>query len=266
MTPEELKLIEEGGKAFVQAAKDYADLLLKPSLNEVGGILGDYCGQWRLRNQAKMLLKTKRILEEHGIDPSKMLPNIFVPLVEEAGNTEDELLSNMFASLLVGQAGQLDDGSHPAYARILGQLSSGDACICLLLALCVRWLLGVAYKDDFLQFTLPWLSENAHHEYMPSPVIGIDIEMLRLSWPNLLRLNLVQSKNTVRQEGRVARPSMDIHAREQMRIHVWNARDKDELFEMTSFGQGFVIACAAYVDTASFDEALKVKNDKAIGG
>src|SRR5437868_4669734 len=110
--------------ALVTTAKTYADKILVKPLAELGGILSDTVGQWRLRNQARLLNKTREILEKKGIEPSKVLPDVFVPLVDAAGDTSDETLSDMFANLL---AGHLSNGDvHPAYSKILGQMSALD--------------------------------------------------------------------------------------------------------------------------------------------
>src|SRR5262245_29988070 len=96
MTPEDLQGL---GKAL-ETAKDYADAVLLQPLNQIGGILSDTMGYWRLKNQVRLLLKAKKLLEESNINPDKMLPEIFVPLLEDGGNVEDETLADMFASLL----------------------------------------------------------------------------------------------------------------------------------------------------------------------
>ena len=109
-------------------AKDYADLVLKGPLGEIGGVLSDTLGHWRLRNQVRLLLKTKQWLEEKGVDPKPILPDIFVPLLQDASNVEDESLSNMFSALL---ANHLDSSQqeriHPSYTKVLSQLSPLDA-------------------------------------------------------------------------------------------------------------------------------------------
>jgi hypothetical protein len=128
MNPEEVQAL---GKA-VDVAKDYADTIVKGPLSELGGILSDTVGYWRLKNQVRLILKAKKWLEEKDIPPTKLLPDIFVPLLNDGGNVENETLSDMFASLL---ACQLDPEKqelvHPSYAKVLAQLSSIDATLML---------------------------------------------------------------------------------------------------------------------------------------
>jgi len=115
---------------IVKAGRAYADSILLQPLREIGGILADQLGHWKQMNQVRCLAKTRKYMEEKGVNPSKLLPNVFVPLIEEAGNTDDETLSDMFARLL---ASHLDPSSehevHPAFAKVLGQLSPFDSLV-----------------------------------------------------------------------------------------------------------------------------------------
>ena len=121
------------GKGFeiaLNAAKEYADLVLKEPLSELSGILSDSIGQWRLRNKVNILLKTQDWMKKKGVNPSKISPEIFVPIIEEGGNIGDEDLSSMFASLL---ANHLDPDNkndvHPSFSKVLSQLSATDAAM-----------------------------------------------------------------------------------------------------------------------------------------
>ncbi len=113
---------------LAKAAKDYADAILMQPLSQLGGILSDTVGYWRFKNQVRLMLKSKVWLESKGIDPERMLPDVFVPLLEDGGNAQDPSLSDMFASLL---SCHLDpaasDTVHPSYTKVLAQLSPIDA-------------------------------------------------------------------------------------------------------------------------------------------
>src|SRR5687768_3106527 len=58
------------------AAKEYADSVVKGPLSQIGGILTDTVGYWRLKNQVRLILKAKVWLEERGVEPTKLLPDI----------------------------------------------------------------------------------------------------------------------------------------------------------------------------------------------
>ena len=126
MTPEELNPLAKA----LEAAKDYADAILKPPLEQIGGLLADAAGYWRLKNRVNVLLKAKAYCEDRGLKPEKLLPNIFVPLLDEAGNTDDPDMSDMFAELLTSH---LDpdkrNGVHPSFGKTLAQLGPLDARI-----------------------------------------------------------------------------------------------------------------------------------------
>lgn len=123
-SPEDLTELAKAANA----AKEYADAILMQPLNQLGGILSDTVGYWRLKNQVRLMLKTKEWLESKGIDHAQVLPDVFVPILEDGGNTADPELSDMFASLL---SCHLDPGSsaavHPSYTKVLAQLSPLDA-------------------------------------------------------------------------------------------------------------------------------------------
>lgn len=127
-TPEESQAL---GKAL-EAAIDYAHTVVKGVLSEFGGILSDTVGYWRLKNRVRLMLRAKRWLEDRGVEPEKLLPDVFVPLLEDGGNVEDPALADMFASLL---AVHLDpdrqDEIHPSYTKVLAQLSPLDAKLML---------------------------------------------------------------------------------------------------------------------------------------
>ena len=126
MTPEDIN----GLAKSVEVAKDYADAIVLPPLQQLGGILSDTVGYWRLKNRVNFLLKIKRYLEEQGVKPTKLLPDVFVPLLDEAGNTEDETLSEMFARLGATHLDAEQAGkAHPSFAKTLGQLSPLDVRI-----------------------------------------------------------------------------------------------------------------------------------------
>jgi hypothetical protein len=94
------------------------------------GLVGSYLGYWRTKNKINLLLKTKKFLEQKGISPRKALPDTVVPLIEAAGDTENETLSDMFAGLLASHLNpDTYDTVHPSYAKVLSQLAPLDATI-----------------------------------------------------------------------------------------------------------------------------------------
>lgn len=120
----------EVAKEALAAARSYADAIILDPLKEFSGILTDTIGYWRLRNQVRLILKAKQWLEDKGVEPAKLLPEIFVPLIGCGGEKEDETLSDMFASLLASHLDpERQDAVHPSFPKVLSELSPLDAKI-----------------------------------------------------------------------------------------------------------------------------------------
>lgn len=119
--------MEQLGSAL-QMAKGFADAVLMKPFGELGGILSDTIGYWRLKNQVRLMVKAKEWLEEKKVDPAKVLPDIFVPILDEGSKVEDQQLSDMFASLLASHLdSKTQDRVHPSFPKVLSQLSPLDA-------------------------------------------------------------------------------------------------------------------------------------------
>lgn len=128
--PAEDKAIEEAA----ETARHYLDKILLEPLSEFGLLLKDKVSYWRFKNQVNMVEKARRFLEAKGVETKhiagKILPESVVPLIEAGSETSDPTLSELFAGLL---ASSVDPATarttHPAYAKVLNQLSPLDAVI-----------------------------------------------------------------------------------------------------------------------------------------
>jgi hypothetical protein len=184
----------EAQREIVKTAKNYCDAILLRPLREIGGILSEQLGHWKLMNQVRCLEKTKKYMEDKGVDPAKMLPHVFVPLMEEAGNTDDEKISDMFARLLAAHLDASEqDKVHPSFAKVLGQLAPLDAKILYLTDRTVRTA-RKQFGDTFV-----------HNNAMPATeiqnlIIKAHGEGIRkgfdLSVENLARLGLITVTTT----------------------------------------------------------------------
>ncbi len=111
-----------------EIAKEYIDKIVDAPLKELSGLLGDKVNYWRFKNKINTILKAKKFLEDRGIDPKKALPETVIPLLETAGDTEDDNLSDMFAGLLASHLSKNSlNAIHPSYAKVLSQLAPHDA-------------------------------------------------------------------------------------------------------------------------------------------
>lgn len=124
------KAIEEAA----QTARHYLDQIFLEPLSELGLLLKDKISFWRFKNQINTVLKARNFLERKGIRPesikSNFLPETVIPLLEAASETSDNTLSDMFAGLLASALNpETKETMHPAYAKVLAQLSLLDAVI-----------------------------------------------------------------------------------------------------------------------------------------
>lgn len=121
-------ILETSIQESFNTVKHFLGKVVNAPLEEIGGILKDNISYWRFTNRINLIQKAKKYIEEKGIDPASIPLNIFVPLIEDGGNTDDEMLSDMFASLL---SAHLDPNTqntvHPSYSKVLAQLAPLDA-------------------------------------------------------------------------------------------------------------------------------------------
>jgi len=52
--------------ASLKIGKEYADIIVKPSFEQLGGILSDKVVAWRQKNRINTLLKMKDYIEKRG--------------------------------------------------------------------------------------------------------------------------------------------------------------------------------------------------------
>lgn len=203
------------------AAKEYADLIVRGPLSEIGGILTDTIGYWRLKNRVRLMLKAKQWLEERSVNPEKIIPDIFVPLLEEGGNAGDETLADMFASLLATHLDpEFHEHVHPSYTKVLAQISPADAQVLL------EYRKYVSYSDareiglTGRGITVEMVADDLH----------LSKRTTYLSSLNLWRLGIVEHK------GYLPPQRHGIPA-------VFENSPEHQLYLMTEYGIAFCDAC-----------------------
>lgn len=176
---------------LVSKAIEYADLLVKGSLEQLGGVFSDTIGYWRLRNKANLILRAKKLLQAKGVNPESISPDIFVSIVEEGGGTSDETLSGMFSSLLASHIDKAKQNSvHPSFSRVLSQLSSTDAH---LLSVYKKY---ASYKDAR---DIGLTGSGLYIDYI-SNELCLSLDDAYLSSLNLERLGLIQYRGNKAQD------------------------------------------------------------------
>lgn len=216
-TPEESQILSK----TIEAVKDYTDTIVKEPLSEFGGILSDTVGYWRLKNRVRLMLKAKKWLEDMGVQPAKLLPDVFVPLMENGGNVENETLADMFASLL---AGHLDpnqqDEIHPSYTNVLAQLSPLDAKLMLAFR---------GHVSDKIAREAGLRGHVLTAKYM-SEEIGMHKRVTYLSCLNLARLGIIEH--------------LGYHSPEDRPLPtIFEDSPWHQLYQMSEYGVAFCDAC-----------------------
>lgn len=125
--PEKLggKAIEEIFKYLDSGLRDFAKAIGGEAVIQTGGMLGDQFKFWRLKNTLRLLDQTADILRKRGVDPTRVLPEHLVPLLESASLVEDKTLQETWAHLLANAAAPSKRiGLTASYIVTLQQLSS----------------------------------------------------------------------------------------------------------------------------------------------
>jgi len=126
MDKEGLELASQSLNGILGTAKDFLEKLLGPAAEEAGQILGDKIKFYRVRNMLKVLERSKRLLEEQGLNPKAVSLKALFPLLDHASLEEDAGLQEKWAALLANAASSTSELS-PAFPEILKQLSPAEA-------------------------------------------------------------------------------------------------------------------------------------------
>ncbi|MAX27781.1 MAG: hypothetical protein CMJ19_25075 [Phycisphaeraceae bacterium] len=120
---------------LIQKAFSYVDYIVKPPLQELGGILADNVKFLRYKNQVRLINKTQEFHEKKGIKPKQIPIKTFYEILESSSLEENETLQDMWAALLAN-ATDMDSRTDfsEVFVKILSELSQEEA-----LFLYARW-------------------------------------------------------------------------------------------------------------------------------
>lgn len=110
----------------IDFAKEFLDKLIMPIVEESGLLIKDRATFWRLKNQIKLLNKTKKICKKNGISPKTISLKLLCPLLENASLEEDTLLQDKWAVLLSNLVDSEQNIENQVFPYILGQISLGE--------------------------------------------------------------------------------------------------------------------------------------------
>lgn len=168
------------GAEAAKAAREFLLQISKEPNQALGGMIADQINFWRFKRRVNLLLKAKEFLDQKGVIPGKVLPDKFIPLLEDGSNTEDPTLSDMFASLLAGEVDpETSDEIHPSYSKVLTQLSPLDARI-----------ISEIYTDTVTHGVRDFRSRRGFTLADAAAKFGVSEEIMLLTFQNLWRLGV----------------------------------------------------------------------------
>ncbi|WP_437194574.1 Abi-alpha family protein [Planctomicrobium sp. SH527] len=125
MLVEIVKLLPINPELARSGANLIEKLLGKPC-EVVGELLGDQIYFWQWQNRLRIAARANQILEKNKLAAKITPPSFLLPLLDAAGNVDDETLSEMWSHLLASGISAASH-RHPAYVQLLKQMSSDEA-------------------------------------------------------------------------------------------------------------------------------------------
>jgi hypothetical protein len=173
------------GKAAEAMTKELANLinpLLRPGAETAGQIITDQMNYWRLRRAISIAKKTTKLLEDSGINPKAVPPNILIPILNNSSLEEDEGLASKWAGLLASAAA--GNSIHVSYPNILAELTPDEARI--------LDAMYQGYTEDKLRFEWKELETTIIRSAESDSTVNVKIGMshLMIYLQNLSRLGL----------------------------------------------------------------------------
>jgi hypothetical protein len=130
-------------KPVVETGCQLLDRLFGKPCEVAGNRVADQIYGWQWANRVRMAARAKVHIEGKGIAPRVLPPGFLIPLVEAAGNIDDPELQDLWARLLASGV-ESDNCQHPAFVRVLQQISPKEATLLNLIARsCFR------FQEDF---------------------------------------------------------------------------------------------------------------------
>lgn len=166
--------------------------LLGEPCKVAGSMLSDQIYFWQWKNRIRIAEKAQKILDEKKIAAKVIPPGFLIPLLEAAGNVEDETLQDMWASLLASSV-ESETSQHPAFVAVLSSLSIEEATLLDYLNRKRGFNVSVPeHKVSELDSSILEYVQNAHIN--PFRDVIPDRKRLFLSIDHLDQLGMLQAK------------------------------------------------------------------------
>lgn len=113
----------------IDAAKDFLQKLVGPSIEEMGLLLSDNVKVWRFKNQIRNINKVKAIVDKQKVNVKRPEMKVLVSYLEGVSLEEDETLQDMWANLFTNYIDTDIILTLTVYPSILKQLSTTEVAI-----------------------------------------------------------------------------------------------------------------------------------------
>lgn len=191
-----MELIDKIEDKAVEKAFEYLDVIMKPALSEVGGIIADQVKYWRFKNQIKILVKARLLQEKYNITPKIIPVKTIASILEYSSLEENETLQDMWSGLLASASNSMSIYDiHLILSSILKELSYHDALVIKYMWRIDRNALSnnqdvPSFKGDLYTQMLKELKQNENTSYLEE-LDNTEINSIIID--NLLRLNLIKN-------------------------------------------------------------------------
>jgi hypothetical protein len=112
--------------ALIAPVAGFLGKLFGPSTEQLGGWAGDVIGYQRWKTRVRILQKSEQLLLDAGVEAHEVPRSVLMPLLEAAGDEEDDAMADRFAALLANAA---SDSVRRSFPGILADLEPQDARI-----------------------------------------------------------------------------------------------------------------------------------------
>ena len=195
----------------IEAVQNLVRFFIPEPIKELVGMLTDSIKGWRAQNMVKVLMGTKKLIDESGLSTSELSGKFFVQAIEKASVEDNDSLQIKWATLIANAStGKITQDTK--FISILSELNENEVKI-----------LDVLHRE-FLNDSTSGLIFSAEKI---STVFGINISDVRVMIDNFYRLNICQPP---------ASSGVSIGG-QQLMLRTNNT------FTFTDLGKAFVWAC-----------------------
>ncbi len=183
---------------LVQAIKEMSTFINKlcgHSLEQIGGMAGDYLGYLRLKRLIQIKNRVEFVLNENDIEPSKIDLKILIPALNYSSLEDNEKMQEKWAALLANSSNfERSKGIKPIFVEILNQLTPKEVSIldCIYEKACKEFSPGHrvnSYKIGFYDLRNEFNLNNEDYNIIVNNLSRLSIlETYKLSGKNVIKL------------------------------------------------------------------------------